>query len=158
MSLNPYAPPESQVTAVQPPWSPPKAVSRACWLILAALLIGIVSLLPGIRPVRPDEAEVGLGFTAGIVLVFGGITVWLAIEVWRGKPWARWAMLAYLALGWLLGGGALSEDFQRSPLAGSIEAACMAMELAACGLLFFGEGAKWFAAQAALRRERAGRV
>ncbi len=119
---------------------------------MASLALGIVSLLPGIRPPRPDDPLVPLAYTLGAVLVFGGLTIWLAIEVLRGKPWARWAMLAYLALGWWLGGGELGDDFMRSPVLGVIDVACIALEAVACTLLFSGAGAQWFSALAALQR------
>jgi hypothetical protein len=35
---------------------------------------------------------------------------------------------------------------------GAIDAVCIVMEAVACYLLFFGEGARWFAALAARRR------
>lgn len=155
MTPDPYVPPESEVANSSPQWpKAPKTVSHACRLVLASLLLGLVTLLPGIRPPRPDDADVPLAFTLGAVALFGGLTVWLVIEVWRGKLWARWGMLAYLGLGWLLGGGEVTDDFLRSPLLGTIDAVCIAMEGVACALLFFGAGAKWFATLAALRRGR----
>jgi hypothetical protein len=156
MTPNPYAPPDAEVadvTSLRPPT--PRAVGNACRLIIASLVLGIVSLLPGIRVPRPDDPQVPLAFTLGSVVVFGGLTLWLALEVWRGKRWARWVMLAYLVLGWWLGAGDMSDDFLRSPLLGTLDAVCILLEAIACALLFFGAGARWFAALAALRREPA---
>lgn len=153
MTPNPFAPPTAEVADVnlsRP--QRPQAVNLACRLIMISLALGIVSLLPGIRPPRPDDPLVPLSFTLGAVVVFGGLTIWFAIEVLRGKPWARWVMLAYLVLGWLLGAGEMSDDFLRSPVLGVIDAACIVLELLACRLLFFGAGAQWFAALSAMRR------
>ena len=155
MTPNPYAPPESDVADVKRSRPPvPRAVGNACRLILASLVLGLISMLPGIRVPRPDEADVPLAFTFGSIAVFGGLTLWLALEIWRGKHWARWAMLAYLVLGWWLGAGDMGDDFLRSPLLGALDAVCIVLEIIACLLLFFGEGGRWFAALAALRRRR----
>jgi hypothetical protein len=158
MTPDPFAPPTAPSDHADGSWPPrPPAVNLACRLVIASLALGIVSLLPGVRPPRPDDPVVPLAYTLGAVLVFGGLTIWLAIEVLRGKPWARWAMLAYLALGWWLGGGELDDDFMRSPVLGVIDVACIALEAVACGLLFSGAGARWFAAlDARRRRQRSG--
>ena len=153
MTPNPYAPPTADVADPSPGWPPPpRAVVIACRLVLASLVLGIISLLPGMRPALPDDPVVPWALTLAIVVVFGGLTLWLVLEVWRGKAWARWALLAFLALGWWLGAGQLSDDFLRSPLLGLFGVVSIALEVAACGLLFFGDGARWFAALAALRR------
>jgi hypothetical protein len=153
MTPDPFAPPTAPLESVDPSWPPrPHSVNLACRLVMASLALGIVSLLPGIRPPRPDDPLVPLAYTLGAVLVFGGLTVWLAIEVLRGRLWARWAMLAYLALGWWLGGAELGDDFMRSPVLGVIDVACIALEAVACGLLFSGAGAQWFAALARVTR------
>jgi hypothetical protein len=155
MSPNPYAPPGAEVADPIPMRpEPPRTVSNACRLIVASLFLGLVTLLPGIGVPPPEDAQVPLIWTLTMIVVFGGLTLWLAVEVMRGKSWARWAMLAYLAVGWVLGGGEFTDDFLRSPLAGMIEAICMVMEIVACALLFFGSGGKWFAELAAIRRAR----
>jgi hypothetical protein len=155
MTPDPFVPPTAPLADADPSRPPrPPAVNLACRLIIASLALGIVSLLPGIHLPRADDPVVPLAYTLGAVLVFGGLTVWLAIEVLRGTPWARWAMLAYLALGWWLGTGELNDDFMRSPVLGVIDAACIALEAVACGLLFSGTGAQWFAALDALRRRQ----
>jgi len=158
MTPDPFAPPTAEVAEVNTSRPPmPRAVSLACRLIMASLALGIVSLLPGIRPPRPDDPLVPLAYTIAAVVVFGGLTIWFAIEVLRGRPWARWVMLAYLVLGWWLGAGELNDDFLRSPVLGVLDVVCIVLEVAACGLLFSGAGARWFAALAALRqRDRNG--
>jgi hypothetical protein len=153
MPPDPFAHPSADAADANAPRPPaPRAVRIACRLVIASLALGLVGLLPDIRLPRPEEAAAPLTFTVGSIVVFGGLTIWLAVEVLRGKPWARWAMLAYLALGWWLGAGDLGDDFLRSPVLGIIDAVCIVMEALACYLLFFGEGARWFAAMAARRR------
>jgi hypothetical protein len=153
MTPDPQAPRESNAAGVNRSRPPvPRAIGNACRLIIGSLMLGIVSLLPGIRVPRPDDPEIPLAFTLGSIVVFGGLTLWLALEVWRGKNWARWAMLAYLVLGWWLGAGEMGDDFLRSPLLGTLDAACVTIEAVACALLFFGAGGRWFSALDALRR------
>ncbi len=143
MSQNPYSPPAADVADLNRTQAfPPRRVYGACVLILAALVLGVLALLPGIRV--PDEQPIPLWFTLAVVVVFGGITVWFAIEVLRGKNWARWAMLVYLLVGWLLGGTEIPNTFTESPLAAIIEMVCMAMEALACWLLSSGASAQWF--------------
>ena len=155
MPPNPYAPPGADVADVDASRPPvPRAVSLACRLIMVSLVLGIVGLLSGIRTPRPDDPDTPLAYTLVAIAFFGGLTVWFALEVLRGKPWSRWVMLAYLALGWWLGASEMADDFLRSPLLGTIDAVSIGLEGMACWLLFFGDGARWFAALAALRRGR----
>ena len=123
---------------------PPHSVYAACVLILAALVFGLLALAPGIRVSPPNEQPIPLLFTLSVVILFSGLTVWFAIEVLRRKNWARWAMLIYLSLGWLLGGAEVADTFAQSPLAAFIETFSMAMEIFACWLLFSGASAQWF--------------
>ncbi len=51
---NRYAPPGAAVADIVPPWQPiPPGVRNACWLILGALVLGLISLLPEIRVPAP---------------------------------------------------------------------------------------------------------
>jgi hypothetical protein len=152
MTPNPYAPPGAEVAdPVHGRPSPPPSVRNACLLILASLALGLVTLLPDVRLPAPDESAIPLGVVLGIVVVFGGLTVWFAIQTLRGRNWARWAMLFYLMLGWLLVGSELDSEMARAPMAAIIDTVCIAMELVACGLLFFGTGGRWFSERAAVR-------
>ena len=145
MSSNPFAPPNAKVTDpsnVQPP--PPREIRTACRLILLSLVLGLVTLAPGIRPERPGDAEVPLLFTLGLTVFFSGLTVWLALKLYGGRNWARWVMLAYLAAGWWVAGSELQENFALSPVSGVIDVVCAAMEVVACWLFIAGKGARWF--------------
>jgi hypothetical protein len=155
MTPNPFAPPRAEVadSAASEPASP-AAVRRACWLVVMSMFLGMSLLVPGVAAPPADDVQVPFFITLAVAAFFGGLTLWLAVAVARGLSWARWALLAYLALGWLLSGLQFSDEFLRSPVAGMIEVVCVAMELAACCMLFFGSGAAWFTEMARLRRRR----
>jgi hypothetical protein len=141
-----YAPPRSEVSdpkRTRPP-SPP-SVRLACLLILAGLALSLVSLLPFIRPPAPDEQDVPLWVTLLVVAIFGSLTVWFTVQTSRGKNWARWAILLYLAFGWVLSAMEFQTELERAPLFVMINSVCIALELVACWKLFTGEGAGWFA-------------
>ena len=116
------------------------------------MILGLVTLLPGVRPERPGEAEIPVLFTVGVVVLFGGLTVWLALKMYRGRNWARWTMLAYLALGWWLAGSEMQDNFVRSPISAVIDVICIAMEAVACWLVTLGDGARWFSRGISTRR------
>jgi hypothetical protein len=144
MDHNPYKPPRSDVS--DDPHGkamPPTSVYVACGLVLGALAIGLLGLLPGVRPEEGDP--VPAWFTLALVIIFGGVTVVLSFETLRGRNWARWTLLAYLVLGWYLTAPDLPVNFDRAPMAAVIDAVGMVMELVAAWLLFFGDGPKWFA-------------
>jgi len=146
MSNDPYRPPSAEVQ--DPPVTrspPPQQVSQARLLIWASLALGLLELLPGIRPELPDAPDVPLSVTLGLVVIFGGITLWLADRLHGGKNWARWAMLVYMILGWATSADDFGVYFTVSPIAGMISLACIALELVACWFLFTGAGDRWFA-------------
>ncbi|MEO8923501.1 MAG: hypothetical protein ABI330_11880 [Caldimonas sp.] len=155
MTPNPFAPPRAEVAnplSSQP--GSPRAVRRACWLVVLSMFLGMALLVPGVAAPSADDATVPFFITLAVAAFFGGLTIWLAVAVARGTSWARWALLAYLALGWVLSGLQFTDEFLRSPVAGMIEVVCVAMEFAACGMLFFGSGAAWFSELARLRAGR----
>ena len=146
MPSNPYQPPNAEVADAPQTLPPrPRAVRLACQLVLSSFLLGLVTLLPGVDVPRPEDEAIPAVFFIVVVAIFGAITVWLVHTTYQGRNWARWALLAYLILGWFLAAGELSSDFERSPLVGSLNVAVAVMELAAASLLFAGAGAKWFA-------------
>lgn len=144
MDHNPFKPPQAPV-ADDPHGKamPPTSVYAACGLVLGALAIGLLGLLPGVRPPIEGDAVPGW-FTLLLVVIFGGVTVVLSYETLRGRNWARWTLLAYLALGWYITAPDLPINFDRAPMAALIDAVGMVMELVAAWLLFFGDGPKWF--------------
>jgi hypothetical protein len=155
MTPNPFAPPRAQVADPgSTPSDPPRAVRRAGRLVIASMLLGLVTLVPGVDVPAPDDAAVPFFVTLAIVAFFGGLTIWLVVATLRGASWARWALLAFLMLGWVLTGLQFTDEFLRSPISGMIEIVCVALELAACWMLFVGSGAAWFSQLALERQDR----
>jgi hypothetical protein len=152
MNPNPYAPPRAEVADLDPTPAPPPAVKRACLLIIVSMVLGIVTLLPGVRTPVPGEEDVPFLFVVAIVAVFGSFTLWLLWCIVRGRNWARWGMLVFLGVGWVMVGMEWPQSLGRDPLASAIDIFSLALEAAACSLLFLGPGARWFAGLAARRR------
>lgn len=123
---------------------PPKEVWRACYLIVASLLLSPAILIPGVTPNYPGVPATPLFESLAAFALFGGLTLWLGFKVLQRKNWARWAMFVYLALTWLLSAQTISEELSLSPMAGLIEVLCNGMEMVAVVYLFFGQGAMWF--------------
>lgn len=147
MQHNPYTPPEAEVNDPVRHLPPrPPQVRNACRLVLVSMVLGLVTLLPGVRAQAPDEPDVPLSVILVLVALFGGLTIWLVAKTHAGRNWARWGLLAYLMFGWWIIGSDITEQFLSSPLAGLIDAVCIAMEAVAMWLLFFSKGASWFRA------------
>jgi hypothetical protein len=143
--------PAAQVDRRHADRSRPGDIREACRLILGALAIGLIALWPGLGEPQPDPGVVATVVGVVLVVVFIGLTVWLTRKIWLGKNWARWAMLFYLLLGWVLAVADLNAEMARSPITAIISVVTGVMEMFACWLLFFGAGGQWFAANAADR-------
>ena len=144
---NPYRPPEAELrdAPAASAGPPPHAVRVACVLVLASLAFGVLTLSPSVR--APEAEQPGMfAFVIGAYLVFGGLTLWFTRRTWQGRNWGRWALLAYLAAGWVLNSFTLADDMANAPMAALVNIGCVALEAVACALLFFGPGARWFAA------------
>jgi len=113
----------------------------AFWL---TWIIGLLSLLPGVRDGLWNDDEVPLALSITLGVVFAVFSAWLILMTSRGRNWARWALVIYTAVSWLL---LLSDpDALRAQgtLAVAIDAAMLFIELYASFLLLFGEGVQWF--------------
>ncbi|MEP7099560.1 MAG: hypothetical protein ABI781_03570 [Burkholderiales bacterium] len=153
---NPYTPPTTELrdAPVVSAGPPPMAVRVACGLVLASLAFGVLTLLPGVREPEPDPPGV-LVFVLVTYLVFGGLTLWFTLRTWQGRHWGRWALFVYLAAGWVIYSFTFADDMIHAPMAALINIGCVALEVSACALLFFGAGARWFATLRANARARA---
>jgi hypothetical protein len=152
MARNPFAPPGAEVAdPVSQQLPTPPQVKLACQMIIATLVVGVITLFPGVREPAAGDAEVPFLFTLVLVAVFGGLTLLLASRILQGRNWARWAMLVYLGAGWALAGPSLADDFYLSPIAAVIDAISIPVEAIACWMLFTGAGGQWFAALGAGR-------
>ena len=152
MSENRYQPPNAEVADSAAHGPRPRAVGLACQLLLISVALSLATYLPGIRVDRAEDAEVPLAFTVLFVAILVSLSLWLIAKSYEGKNWARWANLAYLAIGWWFATQEIGPQFLASPVAGAIEFVVILMELAACGLLFFGIGNHWFKEVARARR------
>lgn len=143
---NPYRPPTAELRdpSLASSGPPPLAVRTACALVLASLAFGVLTMLPDGR--AADSSPPG-EFIAGAVAyaLFAALTLWLTRRTWQGRRWARRALLVYLAVGWALYVLTLGDEMAAAPMAALVNTVCFTMELAGCGLLFFGAGARWFA-------------
>jgi hypothetical protein len=151
-----YAPPTAEVADPKlESFVVPTRVLRACQMFVASTLLGLVTLLPGAAAPAQEWSWLSFGTALVVLLLFGGLTIWLTVKIYRGRNWARWTMLIYLAPSWALGAMQFSEDFMRSPVMGIVILIATIVEVVACGLLFFGGGARWFASVAAARTNHA---
>ena len=158
MDHNPYKPPEATVADRASSPRPPQ-VARACWILWAMLIIGLISLHPSIRgewwtsPGGVESVEAEAGAAAGVVLAIGvalGILLTLAfagllVLVGRRHNWARWTLLVYLVLGWVLLALDLPTAVNEAPPAAIvIDLLSAAAEAWAVDLLFADPAAQWF--------------
>ena len=76
--------------------------------------------------------------------LFSGFYMGLTFLIGRRHGWARWAMLGFLVLGWVIQG----VDFQRSlaetPAAAFADLLMAGAELWACCLLYSARASAWF--------------
>lgn len=149
---NPYRPPTTELRDPPPASAgpPPAAVRIACGLVLVSLAVGVLTMLPGVRQPEAEAPGSAIALLVAYAL-FGALTLWLTRRTWQGRHWARWALLAYLAFGWALYALSLTDEMVAAPMAALVNTVCVAIELAACGLLFFGAGARWFASIRSVR-------
>ena len=156
MDHNPYKPPDAIVADRASRPRPPQ-VTRACRILWAMLILGLVSLHPAIRGewwTSPEGVESGeAGGAPDVVLAIGvalGVLLTVAfagllVLVGRRHNWARWTLLVYLVLGWVL----LALDVptavnETPPVAIAIDLLSAAAEAWAGFLLFADPAAQWF--------------
>jgi hypothetical protein len=148
---NPYRPPQSSVadTDDAPRRPRPPGVTRAVTAFWIAWVLGLVSLLPGVREGIWADADVPLAFSMTLGALLAGFSAWLIVMTSRGRNWARWTLVIYTAVTWLLlltDPDALSAQ---GTLAVAFDFATLAVEIYACCLVLFGQGVEWFRKPAA---------
>jgi hypothetical protein len=130
----------------------PYEVARALQLLWAVFAIGLVTLHPsvrgdwwlgseGVEPALEDAALVGGLIVAGL---FSGFYIGLVFLIGRRHAWARWAMLGFLALGWVIQGMDLPRSLSETPAAAFADLLMAGAELWACRLLYSAPAAAWF--------------
>ena len=145
MPPNPYQPPTAMV-ADAPSSAPPRprSVRFACYLVLASLVLGFVTLLPVFDIPHNVEGGVQGAIVWAVYAVLQAIALSLTYATYRRSSWGRWALVAYLVLGWLLDAIGRKTDSDESALASAVYMAVTVMQVAAVWLLFTGPGARWF--------------
>lgn len=143
---NPYRAPASKVETHSVDAPPPPSVTRAVWLLWASMIVGILSMVPGVRRGIWDEID-GAAMIAMVVIAFVlyALLAALIALTHRRHNWARWVLLALLVLEWMLMLAEPESTLAQGPLAVAIDAVISAAELLACYLLFTGAAREWFA-------------
>ena len=152
---NPYKPPEAYVAdAADVARGPrPPAVTRAVIAFWVGWVLGLLTLIPGVRENVWDNPEVHAGVTLAIATVFGGLSAWLIVMVGHGRNWARWAWVILVALTYLLMAADPSGWERQGLVALGVDFATAVLELYGCYLILTGPGAAWFTGGARAARE-----
>jgi hypothetical protein len=143
-----YAPPRTDVADITPAdvalAARPRSVVAAVALIVLSVAIGIVSALPWVDPPMPGEPMAMTAMIWGITLAFAALDAWLLHAIWQRRNWARWAMLALIAVGAAVVVGTFEEEQARAPLVAALALASTLLNLVAAGLLLAAPSAHWF--------------
>jgi len=157
MTIDPYKAPKALVADVDVERdlaSRPASVTLACRLLWATIVLGLLSLIPGIRNdlwsdyARTPDAVI---FAMAFVVVVALLEAWLIRLVAQRHGWARWALLFYLIAGWLMTFSDFSSSIDQGMAAVIIDLASGITEVVAAWLLFLGRGRIWFADRASAR-------
>jgi hypothetical protein len=122
----------------------PKAISRAVALLWVALGIGVARGV--IRYIRhADVRSLGLGEL--VTLGLWVLSVFLIVQVWKGRHWARIAWIVIFCLAVPLGILPLFESVAYFPVANGLGIAQSLVWLAGIVLMFQQDASKYFRSQ-----------
>jgi hypothetical protein len=155
MNVDPFKAPTAQVADrnIEPErnQSPrPASITLACRLLWATIVLGLLSLIPGVRHGLWDDyagSSVAVLLVLAVIAFMTGIEIWLIGLVARCHGWARWALLAYLFAGWLMTFSDFSGSIDQGMAAVLVDLVTGAAEIFAVGLLFLSRGRSWFVRQ-----------
>jgi len=125
----------------------PASVTLACRLLWATLIIGALSMIPGVRTGLWSGVGENAGagaFALGFIVAMTVLEAWLIRLVSHGRGWARWLLLAYLLAGWLMTFSDFSESIGQGMAAVVIDLSTGIAEVVAICLLFLSNGRFWF--------------
>jgi hypothetical protein len=130
----------------------PYEVTRALQLLWAVLAISVVTLHPSVRGEwwlgsdGVDAALLDAALVGGLIVagLFSGFYMGLVFLIGRRHGWARWAMLVFLVLGWVIQGADLQRSLAETPAAAFADLLMAGAEVWACRLLFSAPAAAWF--------------
>jgi hypothetical protein len=120
----------------------PAAIGRACGLLWASLLVGVLKTAMDWTHLRSQSRD-AFNVLVTIVFVFAltGFFIW---KIGQGKNWAR---IVFLVL-WLIGAVPfvviVRSDFARSPASASVSVIQVVLQVAALFLIFTNPGKEWF--------------
>ncbi len=142
-----FAPPRADVADL-PGTDPllasrPRSVVAACVAMLAAMALGLVSLLPVVEAPMAGEPAAMTAMLWGFTIALSAVELWLLRQLWRRRAWARWAVIALAVAGVAMGMGLVEEDWARSPLVAWMGIASVVLEFAAALLLLARPAARW---------------
>ena len=129
----------------------PASVTLACRLLWATLIIGVLSMIPGVRTGLWSGVGENAGagaFALGFIVAMTVLEAWLIRLVSHGRGWARWLLLGYLLLGWLLTLSDFSASIEQGMVAVVVDLVSAIAEMIAVGLLFLSRGRAWFRKEA----------
>jgi hypothetical protein len=122
----------------------PNTVNRAVMLLWVALGIGI--LRGAIRYIRHADVR-SLGVGELISLGLWALSVFLIVQVWKGRHWARIAWIVIFCLAIPLGILPLFQSVTYFPVANGLGIAQTLVWLAGIVLLFQRDASTWFRSQ-----------
>src|SRR5688500_10624733 len=130
----------------------PYEVTRALQLLWTVLAISVVTLHPSVRgdwwlgAEGVDAALADAALVGGLIVavLFSGFYMGLVFLTGRRHGWARWAMLVFLLLGWVIQGADLQRSLAETPAAALADLLMAGAEVWACRLLFSAPAAAWF--------------
>jgi hypothetical protein len=122
----------------------PKAISRAVTLLWVALGIGVVR--GAIRHIRhADVRSFGVGEL--VTLALWALSVFLIVQVWKGRHWARVAWLVIFCLAVPLGILPLFQSVAYFPVANGLGIGQSLVWLVGIALMFQRDASTWFRSQ-----------
>jgi len=79
-----------------------------------------------------------------VTFIFSVLAAWLIVWISRGGNWARWTMIALIALGWILAASDPAAIRAQGELALALDGVTFCLELYGSYLILTGEGVRWF--------------
>lgn len=153
MSSNPFKAPAAKVADPKPKRDlepRPASITLACRILWATVVLGLLSLVPGVRTgLWADYRQSPGAMVVAVVLVaiMTGVEIWLIRLVSRRHGWARWALLIYLIAGWLMTFSDFSASIEQGMTAVLVDLVTGVAEVFAIGILFLSAGRSWFRSQ-----------
>lgn len=125
----------------------PREVAKAGFLLIGALLLGLIPLpfhVMGYISKEQHGFAIFLGVLVAVLCVF---TLFLILKIKQRKNWARWTMFIFVLLGAASTLYSFQENWNESVGGALLNCLTGLMELVAMGILFARRSNDWFANQ-----------